>query len=54
MQTPLTNTISGKANLSGAAFTGNVSVGGPYGAWAQASLNTSTHGTGNQNLTWMA
>ena len=41
--------------MSGAAFTGNVSVvGGSYGAWAQASLWTSTYGTGNQNLTWMA
>ena len=54
-QAYLSTTLSGKANLSGAAFTGNVSVvGGSYGAWAQASLWTTTYGTGNQNMTWMA
>jgi hypothetical protein len=53
-QAYVSTTLTGKANLSGAAFTGNVSVSGSYGAWAQASLWTATYGTGNQNLTWMA
>ena len=33
---------------------GTLTLGGSYGAWAQASLWTTTYWTGNQPLTWMA
>ena len=49
----MTTTLNGKANLTGATFTGNVSVvGGSYGAWAQAPLNAVSYNTGNQTMTW--
>ena len=52
--TSLTTTMSGKANLSGATFTGNVSVvGGSYGAWVSAPISATTYAS-DALFTWGA
>ena len=58
--TSLTNTINGKADLSGASFTGaiatssNLNVGGSYGAWAMALLSGASYAVGTSGMTWAA
>ena len=52
--TSLTSTMNGKANLSGASFTGNVSVvGGSYGAWVSAPIQATTYAS-DAYFTWGA
>jgi hypothetical protein len=56
--TSMTNAINSKANLSGAAFTGdisttgNVSITGSYGAWSMARLNATSYAANGVSMSW--